>query len=368
MNRFKALDVFRGMTICLMIVVNTSGDWRHTFAPLMHAAWHGFTPTDLVFPSFLFAVGNALAFVKNRWADKRLSDVIGKIVKRTVLIFLLGFTLYWFPFFRWTDSGSLTLIPFHETRILGVLQRIALCYFFAALLTFKLSGRQLLLTSVGLLLLYWLLLYSFGDYSLENNFERYLDRLILGDSHLYTGEGIPFDPEGILSTLPAIVNVIGGYLVGVYIINGGVNYEKLAKLLLAGSALLLVSYWWNLGFPVNKKLWTSSFVTLTVGIDIIILAMLMYAIDFVPKPVNFRFFDIFGKNPLVIYLFSEYLAVILYLLPGAGENKSLFNTIYDGGFRWIGPYWGALAYAVAFMLVCWSVGWWMDRRKLYIRV
>lgn len=367
MQRFLALDIFRGMTICLMIIVNTSGDWQYTFYPLTHAGWHGFTPTDLVFPSFLFAVGNALAFVKARWGDQPLSAVFGKILKRTLLIFLLGYTMYWIPFFRWNDAGGLSFIPFSETRILGVLQRIALCYFIGAILVFYLSRRQLWIASGLLLVGYWIVMYAFGDYTLENNFARTLDRWIFGDSHLYMGEGIPFDPEGLLSTFPSVVNVLGGYLAGAYIINGGLNYEKLAKILLAGAGLLILSYWWDLVFPVNKKLWTSSFVTLTVGIDLVLLAIIIYTTDFVKKPVNYRFFEIFGKNPLAIYLLSEYLAIGMWFIRVDGE-KPLYRFVYEKGFQWIGPYFGAFAFAVAFMLLCWLVGWWLDRRKIYIRV
>ncbi len=367
MKRFKALDVFRGMTICLMIIVNTSGDWSATFGPLLHANWHGFTPTDLVFPSFLFAVGNAFAFVKTRWADKQLSDVIGKILKRTLLIFLLGYTMYWIPFFKWTDAGDLTFIPFSETRILGVLQRIALCYFIGAIMIFYLSKRQLWIASAAILIGYWIIMSAFGDYTLEHNFVRTLDLWLFGESHLYMGDGIPFDPEGLLSTFPAVVNVIGGYLVGIYIIEGGLNFEKLAKILLVGTALLGVAYLWNLGFPVNKKLWTSSFVILTIGLDMVLLSMIIYTTDFIKEPVNYYFFEVFGKNPLSIYLLSEYLAIMMYFIRVDGE-QSLYSYLYQNGFSWIGPYFGALAFAVSFMLLCWLVGWWMDRKKIYIRV
>jgi predicted acyltransferase len=291
MKRFKALDVFRGLTICLMIIVNTTGDWSLTYAPLLHTNWHGFTPTDLVFPSFLFAVGNAFAFVKAKWDDKALSAVFGKIIKRTVIIFLLGYTMYWIPFMTWTDAGELVYAPFSGTRILGVLQRIALCYFFGALMIYFLSKRQLIIASILLLVGYWLLMYGFGDYTLEGNFARVVDRFVLGDNHLYGGDGIPFDPEGLLGTLPSIVNVIGGYLVGVYIINGGINYEKLTKMMLVAIGLLVLAYVWDLSFPINKKLWTSSFVIFTVGLDILLLSLLIYSIDFAKKPTNYTRVD-----------------------------------------------------------------------------
>lgn len=367
MQRFLALDIFRGMTICLMIIVNTSGDWSVTFSPLLHANWHGITATDLVFPSFLFAVGNAFAFVKMKWAGKTFSQVLSKILKRTAIIFLLGYTMYWLPFVKWTDTGDLAFVPFSETRILGVLQRIALCYFFAAVLIYNLSKKGLWIASAALLLIYWGLMAAFGDYSLEHNFARTLDRWILGDGHLYMGEGIPFDPEGILSTLPSIVNILAGYLAGIYIIQGGLNYEKLAKLLLAGCGLLFLSYVWNFGFPINKKLWTSSYVLTTVGIDLVVLSVIIYTTDFIKRPFQYRFFEIFGKNPLAIYLLSEYLAIALLFIRVDGE-KSLYRSIYENAFSWLGPYWGAFAFAFVFMLLCWLVGWWMDRKKIYIRV
>lgn len=367
MKRFKALDIFRGMTICLMIIVNTPGDWGSIFSPLMHANWHGFTPTDLVFPSFLFAVGNAFAFVKNRWVGKSLGDVFWKILKRTLIIFILGYTMYWIPFFKWTEAGDLAFIPFSDTRILGVLQRIALCYFVAAIMIFYFSNRQLWIWSGVFLLGYWIVMAAFGDYSLENNFARTVDRLLLGDSHLYTGDGLPFDPEGLLSTIPSIVNVLGGYLAGVFIISGQMNYEKLAKLLLAGVCLCGLAYLWNLGFPVNKKLWTSSFVVLTVGLDLLVLSFIIYTTDFIKKPVNYNFFEIFGKNPLFIYLLSEYLAIGMHFIRVNGE-QSLYNYIYVNGFSWIGPYFGSLAFALTVMFVCWLAGWWLAKRNIYIRV
>lgn len=368
MQRFKALDVFRGMTICLMIVVNTPGTWKagHIFAPFLHAPWNGFTPTDLVFPSFLFAVGNAFAFVKIRWADKPISSFFKKIAKRTLLIFLIGFFLSWFPFVKW-EAGELVGKSFANARILGVLGRIALCYFFAAIMIFYLNNRQLIFASGVILFSYWGLMSGFGDYSLENNFGRTVDLMLLGNSHMYHGEGIAFDPEGILSTFPAIVNVIGGYLAGVYIIQGKkITYEKIANLFMYGCILMALSYAWDLGFPINKKLWTSSFVLLTVGINLTMLATLIYAIDFKVKPINFNFFEVFGKNPLFIYVLSIFLVKVLLFFK-IGET-SLYAWSYNNVFLWIGPKTGSLVFALLFMLICWAVGKWLDAKKIYIKV
>src|SRR5688572_14357769 len=229
-SRYLALDVFRGMTICFMIIVNSPGSWHIAYGPLLHAPWHGFTPTDLVFPSFLFAVGNAMAFVMHKF-DRQPENVFWtKVLKRTLIIFLIGFLMYWFPFFREGREG-LELMPFAETRILGVLQRIALCYFFAAIVLHYGSKKFAVWFSVFALIIYWILAYLFGDttdpYSLRGNAGLQLDIFLFGEKHLYHGEGVAFDPEGLLSTLSSIVNVIAGYLAGDFIKRRGNSYETI---------------------------------------------------------------------------------------------------------------------------------------------
>ncbi|MDB5241590.1 MAG: rane protein, partial [Spirosoma sp.] len=209
-TRFLSLDVFRGLTICFMIIVNTPGSGATPFAPLLHADWHGFTPTDLVFPSFLFAVGNAMSFAMKKYSSIGTSAVLAKIAKRTALIFLLGYLMYWFPFFRLTKSGDVTSFPISETRIWGVLQRIAVCYGIASLLVYFFSFRTVILLSIVFLVGYWLILLGWGNtadpFSLAGNAGSQLDLFLFGESHLYHGEGVAFEPEGLLSTLPAIVN------------------------------------------------------------------------------------------------------------------------------------------------------------------
>lgn len=373
-NRFLSLDVFRGITVCFMIVVNTPGSGATPFSPLLHADWHGFTPTDLVFPSFLFAVGNAMSFAQKKFGLLETSAVLAKIAKRTALIFLLGYLMYWFPFFRLGQSGELLPFPISETRIWGVLQRIGVCYGIASLLVCFLSTRTVIGLSIAFLVGYWLMLLGWGDpadpLSLPGNAVRQLDRFLIGDAHLYTGDGIPFDPEGLLSTLPAIVNVIIGYYAGRFVQQMGKNYETTAKLLLAGAALIFVSLCWDLVFPINKKLWTSSFVLLTTGLDLVILAILIYGIEIRSwNPANWtRFFVIPGKNPLFIYLLSEVLAISLNMMP-AGEGESAFGWLNSHLVQPLAPgAVGSLLFALAFMLLCWSVGWLLDRRKIYVRV
>ena len=370
-ERFLGLDIFRGMTICFMIIVNTPGNYATTFSPLLHAKWHGFTPTDLVFPSFLFAVGNALSYVMLRWNSFSQSQVLFKIFKRTALIFLLGYLMYWFPFFQPDGSGVWHFKPFGGTRILGVLQRIALCYCISALMLYYLKLRTSAIISVIILLAYWPLMYFLGSdpdpLSLTGNAALRVDKALMGESHLYHGEGIAFDPEGLLSTLPAIANVIGGAMVGNFLQRKGKTYEALTKLLLAGFTLFTIAYFWHLMFPINKKLWTSSFVVLTVGLDCIIIAGIVYVVDFMHKTGWSHFFEVFGKNPLFIYLLSEVLAILLYTMK-TDSGKSWFQAIYENTFGHIGGKTGSLLFALAFMLTCWLVGWWLNKRKIYIRV
>ena len=366
-QRFLALDVFRGMTLCLMIIVNTPGDGAHTFSPLIHAQWHGFTPTDLVFPSFLFAVGNAMSFVMKKWSAKSQSAVLFKIGKRTAVIFLLGYLMYWFPFFKLDDNNHLLPFPITETRILGVLQRIALCYGIASLMIVYLKPKITVIISILLLLIYWLVLYLFGDYTMQGNAGLKFDLWLMGEQHLYHGEGIAFDPEGWLSTLPAVANVVAGYLAGLFIQKKGNTYEALTKLLLSGFALIAIAYFWNLSFPINKKLWTSSFVLHTVGLDCVILASIIYVTDFLQKTKWAYFFEVFGKNPLFIYLLSELLATTLYMIP-VSNGLHLYDWIYQNIFSYAGLFIGSLLFALAYMFVCWSAGYILDKRKIYIRI
>ncbi|MBA4054741.1 MAG: DUF5009 domain-containing protein [Marivirga sp.] len=370
-QRYLALDVFRGMTICFMIIVNSPGSWEIAYAPLLHASWHGFTPTDLVFPSFLFAVGNAMAFAMRKYEDQGDSVFWKKTLKRTAIIFLLGFLMYWFPFVREADGGGMELKPIGETRILGVLQRIALCYFVASIILHYGSRRMAVWFSAIALLAYWIISYVYGEandpYSLPGNAALRLDLFLFGEKHLYHGEGIAFDPEGLLSTLPSIVNVLAGYLAGDYIRRHGNSYETVSKLFLTGAVIILSALTWDMTFPINKKLWTSSFVLLTVGLDLLVLSALIFAIEIEKRKKWTFFFLVFGKNPLFIYLLSEILLILLYMI-SVGDT-SLQQVIYKnilGSFA--SPINASLLFAILFMLLCWAVGYWLDKKKVYIKV
>jgi len=369
--RYLSLDVFRGMTICFMIIVNCPGSWEHVYGPLLHADWHGFTPTDLVFPSFLFAVGNAMAFVMHRYENKPQSVFWVKILKRTFIIFLLGFLMYWFPFFREAEGGGLELKPLAETRIPGVLQRIALCYFFSAIILHYGSKKFAWWFSVFALLAYWATSYFFGNssdpYSLTGNAALKLDLFLLGENHLYHGEGIAFDPEGLLSTLPSIVNVIAGFLAGDFIRRNGNSYESIAKLMVAGSILILGAFIWDLAFPINKKIWTSSYVLLTVGLDLLILSVLVYIIEIYRHQRWTYFFVVFGRNPLFIYLLADVSLTTMVMIRVRDTN--LQHWLYrDVMGTFAGPVLASLLFAIFFMLLNWTVGYFLDKKRIYIKV
>lgn len=374
-QRSLALDVFRGMTVCFMIIVNTQVSDSVAFSQLQHSAWHGFTPTDLVFPTFLFVVGNAMSFGMKKWETMSQAAVVWKILRRTIIIFLIGYLIYWFPFVHTGADGHLQLNPISHTRILGVLQRIALCYGIAALLIYYCSTRVVVTISILLLLGYWLLLLFFpvpgGDpFGMMTSAEYRLDMAILGDPHMYHGGEngrVGFDPEGILSTLPAIVNVIAGYYTGLFVAKQGRTYEGLSKLLLWGCGFLALAWFWNLVFPINKKIWTSSYVCLTVGIDLVLLAFVSYVVEFRKRTGWTPFFSVFGKNPLFVYVVSEVLIVVFFNIP-MGANSNFADWSGKGILSIVPGAWGSLLFSLIYMMICWCVGKWLDHKKIYIRV
>ncbi len=372
-NRFISLDVFRGMTICFMIIVNNPGS-DISFAPLDHAKWFGFTPTDLVFPSFLFAMGNAMSFAMKKFAGLSNSAVILKILKRSVLIYLVFVGLEWLGSIQHHIDGSWSIGTLSHMRILGVLPRIALCYLFAALMVYFIkSNNTIIIISILLLVGYQVILLIFGDpndpYGMLTNAGTYLDKWVMGDAHLYHGEGVAFDPEGILSTMPSIVNVICGYYAGKFIQEKGKTYETISKLLLFGFIFIFLALCWNMSFPIAKKLWTSSFVLLTVGIDLVLISALIYIVEMKAwNPGKWTsFFETFGRNPLAIYIFGDFFGAVVGWVHFNKMNfnemmsEKVFQVIAAGAI-------GSLLFAIYYMLVCWVFGKILDKNKIYIRV
>lgn len=365
-TRSVAIDVMRGLTLALMIVVNLQIGEGKSYAQLLHAQWDGLTLTDLVFPTFMFVVGTSLSFTLQKYERLGEAALLRKVLTRTALIFLCGYLLYWFPFFR-IHGGHAVLAPISHTRIFGVLQRIALGYGAAALIVHYGRRAGAIVFGLAALLLYWWLMHAFGDYTLAGNAEIKLDKLVLGEGHMYHGEGVAFDPEGILSTLPAIVNVLAGYLAGRFVRDRGTNGRTIAWLLLAGAVCVLLALWWNNAFPINKKLWTSSYVLCTVGIDLGVLATLVYLLPQGQSRGWTYFFEVFGRNTLVIYLLSEGAEKLLHM--ARIGPLSVLEWVYGFGFAsWAGDKTGSLLYAVAYMLCCWVVAYAMDRKRVYIRL
>lgn len=370
-NRYLALDVLRGLTIAFMIIVNTPGSWRDLYAPLAHADWHGFTPTDLVFPTFLFVVGNAMSFAMQKLQEIPRSEFFRKVGKRTLLIFVIGWLLNAFPFFDYNEAGEMVFIDLSEVRFFGVLQRIALSYFFAALILYF-GGEKLGWIFSGLaLLLYWPIMYFFGDagdpYGLVGNAAIKLDLMVVGAERMYMGEGIPFDPEGILSTLTSIVNVIAGYLAGKMIQAKGNTRTTVRNLLAIGVVLILFSYAWDLLFPINKKIWTSPYVLVTVGWDLIILSGLIFVIE-VQKITKWTyFFQVYGRNPLILYVLSGIVISLISMIPvGEGNLRGLiYETAYTS---WLGQKNASFLFAISYMLLIWLIGLWMDKKRIYVKV
>jgi predicted acyltransferase len=373
-QRFYSLDVFRGATVCLMILVNNPGSWAHIYAPLKHAPWHGLTPTDLVFPFFLFAVGNALSFVMPKLETAGPATFWKKVLKRTALIFLIGLFLNWWPFVK-ADDYSFKV--FENIRIMGVLQRIALAYFFAAVIAYYFKGVKSFYMAMLLLLGYWALCLvgnPADPYSLEGWFGTAIDKAILGVTHLYKGEGKPFDPEGLMSTMPAISQVLLGYLVGSHIKEKGSTKESvpfmLNGLFIAAIALLVTGFCWDMVMPINKKIWTSSYVVYTTGLAILTLATMIYFIEI--KGVQSKicsFFDVFGKNALFVFALSAFLPKGL-ALHKIEKGVTPWNWLYKKVLIHVPglPENGSLLYAICIITVMWFICWVLDLKRIYIKV
>jgi len=380
MERSRSLDVFRGLTVALMILVNNPGSWGHVYTPLDHAPWNGLTPTDWVFPFFLFAVGNALAIVMPRLT-------LQKILKRTLIVFLIGFLMNGYPWMYWIHDTlafrGWTWMGVHGLdgwRVMGVLQRIALAYGAAGMLAYFFPRKALPISAV-LLVGYWALAHALGTsgdpYSLEGFFGTHLDRFVFTPVHIYHGEGVPFDPEGLASTIPAIAQVLLGYWIGKQLILVGAReFPKKAipaLLLCLGLGLL-----WALDFPINKKIWTSSYVLVTTGLATCFLTSLVMFLD---RPTAIRsagiwkFFEAFGKNPLFIFVLSGVIPRTMRLIriPDAGASSGFMNPLewfyahfcaYFPG----DPRNGSLVYAVILVGLYGWLAIFMDRKRIYIRV
>ncbi len=359
-ERLLSLDVMRGITIAGMIIVNTPGSWSHLYHPLHHAEWHGLTPTDLVFPFFLFMVGTAITLALGRRKEKGISDksLVIKIVKRAVIIFLLGVFLALFPEF---DFGNL--------RVAGVLQRIALVYLVCSLLFLKLSWKGIVAVSAIFLVGYWLLMVlvpvpGVGPPNLEpgTNLAAWMDRLLV-PGRLYRGS---WDPEGALSTLPSFVTGFSGVLTGYLLLSQQTAERKIIWMMVAGVILCMIGYLWDQVFPVNKNLWTSSYVMVTSGFALLLLGTLYWFVDVLKYQKWIPFFVAFGVNAITAYVLHG-LLIDLFVIPVG--NTTLKEASYQGLVNiGLGIKLASFVWAILYTLLCFIPIWIMYHRKIIVKI
>ncbi len=368
-SRLLSLDAFRGLTVAGMILVNNPGDWGSIYGPLEHAAWHGWTPTDLVFPFFLFIVGVSVTLALSRRVEtgggKR--DLYVKIVRRSLIIFGLGLFLAGFPSF---DLSTI--------RVPGVLQRIAVCYLCAALIFLNTDWRRQAYIVAGLLVAYCAVLtlvpvpgYGPGDLgSKEWNIAAYVDRAVFGN-HVWRQAKV-YDPEGILSTLGALATTLAGVLTGHLLRSRRGDFEKVSVMFVAGAAGVVAGWAWDFWLPANKALWTSSYVLLTAGMALQLLAVCYWLIDLKGYRRWAFPFVVFGTNALAAFFLTGMCAKLLGLvkLAGAdGKQVALHSVIYRSLFAsWLAPVNASLAFAVCFVLVWFGLMWLLYRRGVFIKV
>lgn len=367
-NRLVSLDVFRGITIAGMVLVNNPGTWSAIYWPLEHAEWHGWTPTDLIFPFFLFIVGVAipLAFGRRVESAGTKRDLYLKVVRRSLIIFALGLFLNGFPYFHLSDI-----------RIAGVLQRIAVCYFFAAIIFLSTRVRTQAIIALALLLVYWILMTKFhapgfatGDLSKEGSLASWIDRTLLGP-HIWK-QGKVYDPEGFLSTIPAIATTLFGVFTGHWLRSERTALEKLAGLFVAGAACVVIGWSWNAFFPINKSLWTSSYVFFTGGLALQLLGLCYWLVDIKGYRRWAWPFVVFGVNAIALFVGTGLMVKLMGLIriPQAdGKTVSSQGWIFRNLFlSWASPINASLAYAISFIVLWLTLMWLLYRKRIFIKV
>ena len=367
-GRLVSLDVFRGLTIAAMVLVNNPGTWSSIYWPLEHAEWHGWTPTDLVFPFFLFIVGISitLAFARRVEEGTVKRDLYLKVIKRSAIIFGLGLFLNGFPFFQLSTI-----------RIAGVLPRIALCYLFASLIFLTTKIRTQLLIAVALLIVYWVVMtrlaapgYAPGDLSKEGSIASFVDRVLLGP-HIWR-QGKVYDPEGLLSTIPAVATTLFGILTGHWLRSEHTRIEKVVGMFVAGVVCVVLGWSWNPFFPINKSLWTSSYVLFTAGLALQLLAICYWVIDIKGYRRWAWPFEVFGVNALALFVGSALMVKLMALIKlprDDGTQISSQGWIFRKLFlTWASPINASLAYAIAFILLWLFLMWLLYRKRIYIKV
>lgn len=383
-NRLLSLDVLRGITIAGMIMVNNPGSWSYKYAPLGHAAWHGLTPTDLVFPFFMFIMGISTFISLRKFNFEWSKPTLFKILKRTVIIFLIGMGIAWlslsFRTFRALESEELgfferflrAITNFENLRILGVLQRLALSYGATAIIAILVKHKYIPHIIVFSLVGYFILLLTGNGFDFsEQNIISVVDRAVLGVNHMYKDSGLSIDPEGLLSTIPSIAHVLIGFLAGKMLMQTKDNHERIQQLFIMGAILTFSGFLLSYGCPINKKIWSPTFVLTTCGLAATLLALLVWIIDIKGHKRWSRFFESFGVNPLFIYVAAAVLSILIgnIFVTYGGEAVSLKNFIYKVGLQpYLGDYFGSLIFAVLFVVINWILGHFLYKKQIYIKI
>ena len=377
-GRLLSLDILRGITIAGMILVNNPGSWGSIYAPLRHAEWHGLTPTDLVFPFFMFIMGVS-TYMSLRKYDFRLTGAsLLKVVRRSVVIFLIGIAIAWLSLtLRRISSGSgvvEAMINFDHIRMLGVMPRLAICYGVGSLMALSMHRKALAWTVAALLAVYAaVLLLCNGLMFSADNIIAVVDRAVLGEAHMYSdtvdGITLKFDPEGLLSTIPSICHMLIGYLCGAMLMQTTDNRERTLLLFIVGAVFTFAGMLLSYGCPINKKIWSPTFVLTTCGLASTLLALLIWVIDICGHRRWCRFFESFGVNPLFMYCLGAVLSILFGFISVGGSSLHawLYADVWTplaGGDKVL----GSLLYALAFVALNWCVSFILYKKKIYIKI
>ena len=383
-NRLLSLDILRGITIAGMIMVNNPGSWSYVYAPLGHANWNGLTPTDLVFPFFMFIMGISTYISLRKFNFEWSKAALYKILKRVFVIFLIGLGISWLSLSFRTyhrlaveDLGFFerffkAISNFEQLRILGVMQRLAITYGITAIVALLIKHKYIpYIVATALAGYFILLIFGKGFEFSENNIISIIDRAILGTKHMYRDSGIYLDPEGLISTIPAACHVLVGFCCGKLIMDTKDNAIRMQQLFIAGAIMMFAGFLLSYGCPINKKIWSPTFVLATCGLAATLLALLVWIIDIKGHKRWSVFFESFGINPLFIYVAAGVFSILLgNIYIGYGENPiTLKGFVYSVCLQPIfGNYFGSLLYALLFVGFNWVIGNILYKKQIYIKI
>ncbi len=380
-SRIMAVDILRGITIAAMILVNNpGGPEEEGFAPLLHAEWIGLTPTDLIFPTFMFIMGITTYLSLRKFNFTWSATCARKIAKRAFLLWGIGLALVWlFAFTRGMISADNADLGFFERmgvaansfahmRLLGVLPRLGICYGLAAVVALSVNHKFIPWLIAGIFVAYYILLELGNGYVHDTtNILDVIDKIILGEGHVYKWDSP--DPEGFLSTFPALAHVLIGFCVGKVIMSLDNLNDKIERMFIIGALLIIAGVLLAYLCPISKKLWTPTFAMVTCGIGCTLLALLTWAIDkHHYTGAATKFFDVFGVNPLALYVLSDLLLIPISMLPLFGGH-TLHQLLYNNVLTAFLPVaWASVTYAILYVLLNWVVGYYLWKKKIYIKL